>query len=351
MAHNLMSKDSFVAVKSAWHNLGIIDPTITRAVDAVSRSDLNYHIYKMPLSAMTPDGDMVAFDSFGLLRGPTPSDPRYRSLGTCAGKYDYWQNADVAALIDELSDKTGWDFETAGALGNGGTFFVTLRVKTWDIRGDDMVRYFSYIENRDGKSRAYALVGDTRIVCENTCNLALRTASGKVGITHHAEYKLDSDMVVSIVADTARAGSDLDKALNALADVRVTDEAFTDMLDSIAPMPKMDNLLTMPNLTGRMAEKRDSAERLYVQRSAVMGRVRNTLVNNWNDTSDMPVNLRGSGWHAFQSVTRYATHQHGTLNARGKRSTPATRADYDLFGGGVDMRKDAYLAIMGDTLF
>jgi phage/plasmid-like protein (TIGR03299 family) len=341
----------YAGTESAWHLLGIVDPTLTRAVDAISVGGMDYQIHKFPLSATTDDGTVIPFDQYGLVRGHTTHDPRYVSLGTCGKDYDFWQNSEIADRIDMLSDETGWKFSTAGVLGKGETLFICLKVKTWDVRGDPLDRFFAYNEFRDGKRSACVTISNVRTVCKNTQDIAIKTASSRINVNHRGSYKLDADWIMSMIGEAEKAGMNIDMAMNALADITINDDQFSAMLDTVMPLPTMPRILTMPNLTGRMKDKQTQAEYIYTQKVNKVNVGRNAMVANWVASDDIPSNLQGTGWAAYQAVTQYTSHQHGTFGARGKKMTDANRAEWDLFGDGVTMRNAAYVALTSGDLF
>lgn len=335
----------YAGTQSAWHNLGIVDDTMSSATEAVRRGGMDYDIYKMPLAALTPDGTMIAFNQYGLVRGPTQNDPTYVGLGTCGEDYDFWQNREIADRIDLLIEETGWKFSTAGVLGKGETIFICLDLGGTTIAGEDCGKFFTYAETRNGKTNARGYISRVRTVCKNTLDLGLQSASSRIALRHYAEYKLDSDWVLSMVAQAEKAGNDLDSALNALADIQINAEQFHAMVEAAAPMPTMPNLLTMPNLTGRMKDKRDKVEYVYNQKVNSVGKTRNAIASIYNSADDIPERLLGTAWHAYQSVTYYTTHMHGSLGDRGRKMSNASRAEWDLMGGGMEMRNAAYSAL------
>lgn len=341
MAHAILD-GMYAGTESAWHRLGIVDPTIVRSLDAINRGGMDYTIYKMPLQAISQDGIIIPFDTFGIVCGPTIKDNNYATLGTCGADYDFWQNTEIADRIDMLGDQTGWQFSTAGVLGKGETLFICLSVKSYSVRGDEVARYFVYNETRNGGTQSMALMSDTRVVCRNTLNLATRNATSKIGIRHHSGYKLESDWIMSMISEAERTGANLDTAMNQLAEITINDDQFSEMMDSVMPQPTMPRILTMKNLTGAMKEKQDRAEYAYNVSLNKTVTARNQMVANWVDAGDIPANLTGTGWHAYQSVTQYTSHQHGTLGSRGRKMSDASRAEWDLFGDGVQMRNAAY---------
>lgn len=342
----------FVATMSAWHNLGIVDRAIKSAVEAVKRGKMNWNIHKIPASYTMPDGTTVADTSaFTLWREPIADDPTWTRLSAnlVGPDYDFWQNQDVADRVDMLSESTGWAFSTAGVLAKGKTFFVCLDMGETTIAGETYNQFFTYIEERDGRTKSWGIVSKIRVVCRNTSNLALRNATGKIGIRHGADYKSVADWSMDIIAEANKRGEDVNAALNLLAQVKMDDERMNAVLNAVAPMPDMPTLLTMPNLTGRMKEKQDAAATVYERAVIGTNRVRDRIILNYNSLNDtMPSDLRGTGMAAFQSVTEYTTHQHGTLGVRGRKMDAASRASADLFDIGQQMRDRAYTSIVGD---
>lgn len=344
MAHEIHG-EMFVGAQSAWHNLGIVDPDLQRASDAIVAGSMDYTIHKVPLSAVMPGGVVIPFDSHGLVRGPTVHDNSYASLGTCSADYAFLQNTELAHLVDVLQDKTGWGFSTAGVLGNGDRVFFCLEMEPYQVAGDEVQRYFGLLETRNGKASSRVFNSRVRVVCRNTCDLALQQATGKASIKHYSSYRDELEWVMQIIADVSRSGASIDAALSQLAEIQIDDEVFVNMLDAVSPEPSMPNIMRMLNPAGKMKEKADRAEYVYNLKLEASKRTREAIIGNYNAANDIPEAARGTAWHAFQAVTHYTTHTHGSLGSRGRKATPANRAEFDLFGDGAMMRNAAYAAL------
>lgn len=344
----------FAGTQSAWHNLGTVAP-FTSAIEAVNASDMNWSIYKLPSTYTMPDGTVITDnEAFTLWREPTIIDPSWCRLSRnlVSADYAFMQNNDVANSVDMLAEQTGWQFSTCAALGNGETFFVCLDMGSGTIAGEEFHRFFTFGENRNGAKSAIGYVSRIRAVCSNTYNLGIKTASSKMDIAHRASMRIEADEMMQIIADAQRAGASVDSAINALAEISINDVQFSDMLDSVVPMPTMPRILSMPNLTGTMAEKRKSAEYVYDQKVRNVSRNRDSIIAEWNRSNDelMPA-LRGTAYAAFNAVTEHVTHKHGTFNQRGASMSAASRAEFDLFGDGAKMRDAAYVALTSGDLF
>lgn len=345
MAHDILS-NMFAARKSAWHHLGAINEGFNRSVEAVDAAGMDYEIYKWPLTVKTPDGTELKFDSYGLVRGPTVYDKEYVSLGTCGEDYTFFQNKEIAERIDMLSDKTGWQFSTAGVLGKGETIFICLDVGSGKIAGEDVGKFFTYTETRNGKTMARAYISRVRTVCRNTLNLGLKGASSRIALRHYSEYKQDADWLMDMMVQAEAAGQNIDTALEELSQIHIDADKFHEMVQAVAPEPTMPNLLLMMNATGRMKEKQERAEYIYNQKIKKVQDMRGAIISNYNAAIDIPENLLGTAWHAYQAVTHYTTHQHGTFGARGRKMSYESRAEYDLLGEGQAVRDAAYSALV-----
>lgn len=341
MAPNILA-ENFAAVKSAWHRLGSIG-AYASATEGMLAANMNWRIYKQPLFAHAPDGTATPTEAFGLMREPIIGDATWRFLGACSSKYDFWQNADMADRVDLLSEQTGWKFETIGALGDGDRLFISLAMGDNTINGNGVKNFFTMIERRDGKSSAQAIVSPVCVVCQNTLNMATKAASGELKIRHDAEFKNTADWALSVVADAQRANNNVSEALTAMGEITFSSDDFITLLDAILPVPTMPKIMTMPNLTGRMAEKRDRAEYVYAAKTAHVNRARTTIAGHYDNGVDLEDNRYcGTGWAAYQAVTRYVTHDYGKRDGgRGRTMSDESRAHADLFGDGATIRNAA----------
>lgn len=344
MGHNIL-ENMFAGKESAWHNLGVVDGSLNSAVAAVYVAGMNYDIYKAPLTVHTPDGQIIPFDSFAIMRGPTVNDDNHVPLGTCSADYEFFQNYEIAGRIDQLASETGWKFSTAGVLGKGETIFICLDMGQTQIGGEDVSRYFTYVETRNGKTVARAFNSRVRVVCRNTLDLGIKRASSKIALRHYSEYKLDADWVMNMVTEAERTGQNIDEALNILSQIQISEHEYQDMLDRVVEMPSMPNLLNTLPSNERVAEKKKRTEYLYSIKLELANRTKDAINSIYQSAHDIPAHLRGTAWHAYQAVTHYTTHIHGTLGSRGKKMDYRNRAEWDIFEGGVDMRNRAYNAL------
>lgn len=288
----------------------------------------------------------IETDTYGLIRPPVEGDNNYVMLGTCSDSYEYNQNREIAALVDILIDRSGWELSTVGVINKGSTIFFSLGMPDFRIGFDEFSSFFAYSENRNGRDASSAMVTPVKIVCRNTHALAIKRANAHLRIPHHRGYKDMSAWCLDLIADAHASRNAMIEALNELMGIRVTDAEYGTIVERIVPLPTMPKILAT-GLAGKVdKEKLDKVQYMYDVKANAARVVRKQLIDNYEAGVDTMPNLLGTGWHAFQAITHYVSNQHGTLGSRGRKATEASRAEYDLLGAGMDLRNAAYNAII-----
>lgn len=336
----------FVGTESAWHILGKVRPTCVSATEAVNEGGMAYDIVKAPLAATLPDGSSVATENYALMRAPNADDSGWAYLGVCSEDYSFWQNVEIAEMVDSLIHTTGWKFSTAGALDKGATLFICLKADSFSVKGDEISEYFTYAETRNGKTSSNAIVSPIRVVCTNTLNVATNSASSLIPMRHHGTYKDISKFIMTMIGEAAKSKQGLRDAMTALASITVNDEIVNAMVMEAVPLPSVPDILKLPKerLEGRMVETAKRAEYTYTTQINSTNALRTQIVNRYVNSPDIPDNspIAGTAWHAYNAVAHVTTHDMGTLGTRGGKASPESRAKADLFGDGLAMRNKAF---------
>jgi len=233
MAHNInrnakTGQDAFFSVKEkAWHNLGKIVQNYPTSEEAILYAGLNYEVEKRTLYSYGKltdgsNGELLKINThFATVRQDTE-----QFLGIVGGKYEVVQNRTAFTFFDALvNDGSGIKYETAGALGNGERIFITAKMpEVMKIGRNDIIELYIFLTtSHDGSGSIMAALTPTRIVCNNTLNMALRNATNSVFIKHtaNAEMKLkEAARIISITNDTS---ADLERLFNKWSRVRLSD--------------------------------------------------------------------------------------------------------------------------------
>jgi phage/plasmid-like protein (TIGR03299 family) len=179
----------------AWHNLGQIVQEAKTSDDVIKLAHLDWNVAKMPKYIQYPLDSNYLDDKGIRKRGIlSPNDKALvrldtgQQLGNCTDKYEIIQNIDAFNFIDNIVGEKLAIYETAGALGNGETIFVTAKlpsyIKPTNNDKDIIEQYILFTSGHDGNTAIRVMFTPIRVVCNNTLNMALRQNTGKITIRH-----------------------------------------------------------------------------------------------------------------------------------------------------------------------
>ncbi len=166
MAHEV---ESMVYVRETpWHGLGVRVEEAMTSAQAIELAGLNWTVETKPI--FTENGIQIP----GYVSNTRSSDNSI--LGVVTEKYKIVQNAEAFAFTDNL---IGPDckYETAGSLKNGKKIWLLANLPRTKILDDDVDQYLVFTNSHDGTGAVKVAVTPTRVVCNNTLNIALSNAS------------------------------------------------------------------------------------------------------------------------------------------------------------------------------
>jgi phage/plasmid-like protein (TIGR03299 family) len=175
------------AHQDAWHSLGtVLDHGMT-AEDAMVEAHLGgWNVRKSPLFT-EEGGRKIEVPGRNAVLRTNPITGRAEALAGGVGDgYSIVQNEEHAELLNTIVAESGAHFETAGALDGGKRVFITMALPG-EIRvgGVDPIRnYLAMVNSHDGSMALTSMVTPVRIVCANTCNFALDSASQIFRVRH-----------------------------------------------------------------------------------------------------------------------------------------------------------------------
>lgn len=166
----------FYVREKPWHGLGVKVDDAPNSYEALKLSGLSWDVVQQKLSLLgenTPIKNVYA--------NVRSSDGKV--LGIVTGRYRVVQNVDAFAFTDTL---IGGDvhYETAGSLNGGRKIWLLARLPETTVVGDSVTPYLCFTNTHDGTGAVRACMTPVRVVCNNTLNLALSTASRAWSIRH-----------------------------------------------------------------------------------------------------------------------------------------------------------------------
>lgn len=299
MAHNInfneqTGKHAFFSTKQpAWHGLGTIVQDYPTSAQAIGFAGLDYTVAKAPLFAKGAD-PLVSFavpDQYATMRTDNNA-----VFGVVGKDYQIVQNADAFAFFDAIvGGGDGIMYETAGALGSGERIFITAKLPGY-IRvgnGDDVTeKYIFLTTSHDGSGSITAAFTPVRIVCQNTLNAALRSASNVVRIRHTAGAKERLEQAHKVMGVADRLSAQLEGIFNEWAEVKIQDN----------DVKKLIQLALCPNKETFDLLKKGAADELSaVYKNACEAAFEYAMAD---DAQLMPT-TKGTLFGAYNAVTGY----------------------------------------------
>ena len=186
MSHEIYERDNLFYVDSdesyeaegrrkPWHGLGTPVLHAPTSAEALTLAGLDWEVLKTPV--FTESGIKC-----GSAQATIRSDTK-EYLGMVTDRYKIVQNKDAFAFTDGLLGKD-CRYETAGSLRNGRTVWLLAQMPKMKVCGDDVANYLCFTNSHDGTGAVRVVLTPTRVVCNNTLNLALRSAERRWATRH-----------------------------------------------------------------------------------------------------------------------------------------------------------------------
>ena len=208
---------SFYSLKElAWHCLGQIVEEAQTPEEVIRLANMDYEVALAPMYAsFIPAGthrvlsvdegflcqkienDHVIEEILVPKKGSKVNDvfatyrtDNYTVLGTVGSRYEPVQNTEAIDFIYNVCKNSNIVkpedviIETAGVLGKGERIFVTAKLPSYELVGDQMDKYILFTTSHDGSGSIQACFTDIRVVCNNTLNAALRNCTNLQRFKH-----------------------------------------------------------------------------------------------------------------------------------------------------------------------
>ncbi len=242
-------------------------------------------------------------------------------LGVVGAQYELLQNDEAFAFFDPFLEPGHARYETAGALGNGERVWVQVRVgDPIIVKDDDLVDKFILLSNsHDGRGALSLRFTPTRVVCQNTLNLALEGGEHVVNLRHsqHMRDRLADQQVeylLRVVGDTFNRAAEQFKKL---ANTGATADRRSKFLTALFPRTKEQ-------------EKRDEMPRWW-----------NAIDEILDNLAVTPAATRGTMWGLYNAVTRAEDYRKTT------EAMPDSRLERVWFGRGAEKKIKALETAVG----
>ena len=161
--------------ETPWHGLGTMVQEAPTSEEAIRLAGLDWRVDSKPI-----------FDAHGNVIKGYKANVRNTDdsvLGVVSDKYKIVNNSEAFDFTDSLIGE-GVVYETAGSLRNGKTIWLLARMPKRDIVGDEFDPYICFTNSHDGLGAIRVCMTPIRVVCNNTLNMALRSAKRSWSTRH-----------------------------------------------------------------------------------------------------------------------------------------------------------------------
>ena len=225
----------FYTREKPWHGLGTMVAEAPNSKDALRLAGLNWKVLQEP----------VYTENEELIQGYKANvrDTDRKVLGVVTDRYKVIQNEEAFAFTDTLLGE-GVRYETAGSLQEGRRVWMLARLpREFIIGGERISPYMVFSNTHDGSGAVKTALTPIRVVCNNTLNLALRTAKRSWSMIHTGDIsgKIEEAKNTQFLADEYMTA--LGQEFENLRKIKLSEKQVLDYIRILLPMEENYSLL------------------------------------------------------------------------------------------------------------
>ena len=225
----------FYTREKPWHGLGTMVAEAPNSKDALRLAGLNWKVLQEPV--YTENKELIQ----GYKANVRDSDRKV--LGVVTDRYKVIQNEEAFAFTDTLLGE-GVRYETAGSLQEGRRVWMLARLpREFIIGGERISPYMVFSNTHDGSGAVKTALTPIRVVCNNTLNLALRTAKRSWSMIHTGDIsgKIEEAKNTLLLADEYMTA--LGQEFEDLRKIKLSEKQVLDYIKILLPMEENYSLL------------------------------------------------------------------------------------------------------------
>lgn len=307
IASNDQGFDLFASHRApAWHGLGeVFNHPVTDYKEMLVLANLaDWNIREIPVEV--PGTDRFAVPAKAVVATIGTENV---VLGIAGDRYQIVQNEEAFSFLQSLHDGATW--ETAGAIKQGRVVFGSMefdRDFVLDPTGvSDVIKsYLLVYTSHDGSTGIAGGVTPTRVVCQNTLNVALHDIKQTFKMRHTTKVAERMQAEAELWRHANKYMDAFEKEAAALFAAPVSDKGYYSLVDSFLPKPD---------------DEKKGATKKY---ETALGK----FAQAWNGKPN--AGIKGTGWGAFNALTE--ANQWG----RGTQKTASGAENFAAAGAGFD---------------
>ena len=209
-----------------WHGLGTAVDKCLNSAEALTAAGLDWQVVPKPVF----DGNGNQIPNY--IANTRSLDGTV--LGIVTNRYSIVQNQDAFSFTDNL---IGDDvkYVTAGSLNNGRKIWLLAQLPKEKILGDDISPYICFTNTHDGTGAVKVCCTPIRVVCNNTLNLALSTATRSWSTRHTGDISSKLFEAERTLELTHEYMKQLNESAEKYCDIKVDEEALMQIVGTLFP--------------------------------------------------------------------------------------------------------------------
>lgn len=334
--HNINDARAFYFRKPAWHNLGETSDDMITATMAGERIGIP-EVVERPLEVVTPAGN-VPLDThkavYGLDREKHTGEYTGNENLYCVVRQDY-NIITHAEWCDIFDNATKSHVETAFLLGKGETFVLTAKIQKFDLAGDEMTKYLFMLNPINGKWAVQAREVYTRVVRQNTVEMALgEETEHEIRVTHNRQRIKDTvqNWLTDLWHDIHSTNELVKDAMQKLVSIRLVPDQVAEVTETVYPTARLEDMLISKDLDAKIKVKiereRDNAQEHQ-----------NNVMTLFESSPTRPLKAEGTAWGLVNAVAEYEQHMRDDVG-------DSRRARSALFGEAKQRQTKATLKLL-----
>lgn len=220
----------FYTREKPWHGLGTGVAEAPNSTDALRLAGLDWKVVQETI--YTDAGKKIPGYKVNV------RDTDRKVLGVVTDRYKIIQNREAFGFTDALLG-SGVRYETAGALQEGRKVWLLARLPhEYIISGERISPYLVFSNTHDGSGAVRVAVTPVRVVCNNTLNLALRTAKRGWGMIHTGNIRGKIQEAKDALFMAEKYMDSLGKEIERLRRQKMSDRQVQEYIELLLPVEK-----------------------------------------------------------------------------------------------------------------
>ena len=223
-----------------WHGLGTNVEEALSSNEALIAAGLNWNVIQKEIQ--TVDGIPIPNARANI------RDSDNHVLGIVSDRYKVVQNLEAFRFTDELLGGNIL-YETAGSLQGGRKVWLLAKLSNeYKFQDDEIVPYLVLSNSHDGNAPVRVAMTPVRVVCQNTLNLALKTAKRSWSVRHTSNIHNAIHEARETLGLAQNYMKQLEKELLSFHHIKIDDDKLQKFINILIPKPHNASSIKSDNI-------------------------------------------------------------------------------------------------------